>query len=163
MVGDNIKKKILKPTKARLKGEIIYDWNKFQNNAEYEDIIVTRSDGSDTIFKDTSCTTQELTMEFIDTNITVTATNTTVNTPNLIEAHLTDEEDNNISGATVVFMIDNTDYTATTNSNGIAVLDTWTSSVNRTSVTVEAAYAGNYEQRYHSCTGPATFNVTGGS
>lgn len=157
----NMKTKILKPQKVRIKGEVIYDWNVFHNNAEYEDFIVTRTDGPDTTFKDYNSITQQLTMEYTDTNIEVTATNTTVNVANHIEAHLTKEDDSNLANETVIFTIQSVDYEVTTNNNGIAVLDSYTSSVTRT-VTVEAKYPGDYNRRLSPCIATTTFNVTSG-
>lgn len=153
-----MKKKLLRPQKARIKGEVIYDWNVFHENAIYEDFIVTRTDGPNTTHKDYNTGTQLLTQRYTETSIIVTATNTTVDVANHIEAHLTQGDGTNMANETVIFTIQGVDYEATTNSNGIAVLNTYTSSVGKT-ITVEAKYPGDNNRKLSPCISTTTFTV----
>ena len=117
-----VKDKDIRPTRARLLGNVLPDMATILTKTMYEDFHVKRSNGTNVTYKGKSVTTQNLNSIWVETQISITEIScTTLNEEGNVVVHLYNKETNApLGNEEVIIRVGDYDFIRVTNSKGFA-------------------------------------------
>ena len=143
-----VKEKDIRPTRARLLGDIIPSMSTLLTKTSYEDFHTKRTSGGNVKYKNETVSTLNLNSTWVDTSLEITSiTGMTINNQGQVSVKLFKEADNTpIANENISITIGTTVFTCKTNTSGIATAN-WTPSTPGT-YNVTAEYGGNAKKSY---------------
>ncbi|WP_292475451.1 hypothetical protein [Methanosphaera sp.] len=152
-------RKEMKPTKARLLGNILPNYTKLMQSTEYEDFIVERTEGAKLTYKEiVNGTSMDLNFDSVYTELSVGAWDVLCGDPCTISLAL---EGNSapLANEPVTLKVDGRVYKLVTDDDGHILFTDYVVNTVKENILVEATYLGNTSKKYAPCNGSALYSV----